>query len=361
MQDIYPANFNTILESFLDKKLSSFRPNFLKIDLVTLKKELLRQGIRFQELPYPAGAFLLNTPLRDFQKTSFYLNGCVYIQNVSSMLPPVILNPQNGEKILDLCAAPGTKTTQIISLAPRSNVVAIEKNRIRYYKLLANLKIQGIEAVRIGGYYEERYPHKIPDYAHDSREDEGDGSDGAGEEYPGDADEQEFSPVEDDASGEVYDGIPRVRVMLIDGMWVRKKFPEYFDKILVDAPCSAEGRFWVAEPKTFKYWRPNKVKEMVHTQKKLLAAAFFALKQGGELVYSTCTFSPEENEGVIDWFVDKFKDRLEILPIETPLKNSCRGLTGWRGLKSSAPLHLCRRIIPNAYMEGFFVAKLRKI
>jgi len=159
------------------------------------------------------------------------------------MLVPLVLNPRSGDRILDLCAAPGAKTAQIAALAPQAQIVAFEKSRTRYYKLLNNLKIQGVEGVR---------------------------------------------------------------VMLYDGIWVRKKYPEYFDKVLIDAPCSVEGRFFTQNPKSFKYWSKRKVQEMVRTQKQLLHSAFFSLQEEGTLVYSTCSNEPEENEGVIDFLLNKF-------------------------------------------------------
>ena len=299
LKKIYPSCYKDIADTFLTKKNSTFRINYLKTDSIALKSLLANQKIKYKELSFPEGAFLLKTPLREFQKSNIYRDGWVMPQNLSSMLPVPCLTPRNKDKILDLCAAPGVKTTQISCLAPEAEIVAIEKIRTRYYKLLANLKIQG--------------------------------------------------------SGSV-------KVMLMDSIWVRKKFPEYFDKILADVPCSAEGRFLIHNSKSFKYWKQRKVKEMVHKQKKLLHSAFFALKEGGTLVYSTCTFSPEENEGVIDWFVNKFKEKVEISPLEFPfLKNVKDGLEQWEGKKFSSSLRLTKRIIPDDLMEGFFIAKLKKI
>lgn len=298
LKAIYPSSYTRIASTFLTKKNTTFRINYLKTDLRDLRKLLVNQRVKYNELTFPEGAFLLKTPLREFQKTEIYKNGLVYVQNLSSMLPVLCLEPENKDKILDLCAAPGAKTTQISSLAPKAEVTAIEKARPRYYKLLANLKIQGIESTK---------------------------------------------------------------VILLDSIWVRKKFPEYFDKILADVPCSSEGRFLVTNPKSFKYWKQRKVKEMVHKQKKLLHSAFLALNEGGTLVYSTCTFSPEENEGVIDWFINKFKEKVEILPVKFPLKNVRDGLLQWKEKKFSASLRLAKRIIPDDSMEGFFVAKIKKI
>jgi 16S rRNA (cytosine1407-C5)-methyltransferase len=297
LEKIYPTNYQYILHTFLNRKITTFRINYLKTDLVSLRKELLKERVYSQELTFPQGAFLSKSSLRDLQRTGIYQNGLIYVQNVSSMLPVIMLNPQNQEKILDLCASPGAKTTQIASLAPKAEVVAFEKEHIRYCKLLANLKVQGAD---------------------------------------------------------------KVKTFPLDGFWVRKKFPEYFDKILVDAPCSTEGLFELNNPRSYKYWREKKVKELMHKQKSLLHSAFFALKEAGILVYSTCTFSPEENEEVIDWFVNKFKEKLEILPIDIQLKNVYQGRTHWQGKHFSSSCRLTRRVIPNEFMEGFFVAKLRK-
>lgn len=298
LKKIYPSRYAEIADTFLVKKNSSFRVNYLKTGLVALRNILTNQKIKYKELAYPEGAFLLKTSLQDFQRSSTCRDGLVMLQNVSSMLPVLCLLPRNQDKILDLCAAPGIKTTQIFSLAPEAEIVAIEKIRTRYYKLLTNLKIQGAESVK---------------------------------------------------------------TVLMDGIWVRKKFPEYFDKILADVPCSSEGRFLIHDSKSFKYWKQRKVKEMMHKQKKLLHSAFLALKEGGTLVYSTCTFSPEENEGVIDWFISKYKEKVEILPIEINLENAVEGLTRWENKKFSSSLRLTRRIIPDGVMEGFFVAKIKKI
>jgi len=294
---IYPNHFQQILNTFLVKKQTTFRINYLKTDLVSLKKELLADGLRFHELPFPKGAFISKVPLRALQGTSAYQNGLIYVQNISSMLPVIALNPQNGQKILDLCASPGAKTTQIASLVPDAEIVAFEKEHVRHCKLEANLKIQGVA---------------------------------------------------------------NVETFAQDGFWVRKKFPEYFDKILVDAPCSAEGLFDLNNPRSYKYWNERKVKELHDKQKSLLHSAFFSLKEGGELVYSTCTFSPEENEEVIDYFLNKFKEHLEVVPIEFPLNNVFCGIANWRNKHFSNACKLTRRVIPNEFMEGFFVAKLKK-
>ncbi|MCD6583797.1 MAG: RsmB/NOP family class I SAM-dependent RNA methyltransferase [Candidatus Omnitrophica bacterium] len=295
---IYPSSYPRILESFCQKKLHTFRVNYLKINLSKLRKELQKEKIRYRELSWPKGSFILYSNLRELQRSYIYQEGLIYVQNISSMIPPILLSPQKGEKILDMCAAPGAKTTQIASLvADNAQIVAVEKIRTRFYKLLANLKIQGTNCVK---------------------------------------------------------------PLLIDGIRIRNKFSDYFDKILLDAPCSCEGLFYISNPHSFKYWKERKVKEMAHKQKKLLSSAIYALKKGGILVYSTCTFSPEENEEVIDWALKKFEGNIRVVPISIPLKNVKGGLERWRDKYFSPQLELCLRIIPNRFMEGFFIAKLMK-
>ena len=298
IKKIYPSSYPQILESFRQKKLHTFRVNYLKIDLSKLRKELQKERIKYRELSWPKGSFILYSNLRELQRSYIYQEGLIYVQNISSMIPPILLSPQKGEKILDMCAAPGTKTTQIASLAGLDiELVAMEKIRIRYYKLLTNLRIQGADFVK---------------------------------------------------------------TLLCDASLAKKKFPEYFDKILLDAPCSCEGLFDVNNPRSFKYWKERKVKEMAHKQKKLLSSAIYALKEGGVLIYSTCTFSPEENEEVIDWALKKFEGNIRVVPISIPLKNVRRGLKRWKDKYFFSQLELCLRVIPNRFMEGFFIAKLIK-
>lgn len=299
LKKIYPQEYPQICRTFLSRKKHSFRINYKKTDLVSLRKALIKERIKFKELKWPEGSFILESDLRKFQETFIYKDGLVYLQNVSSMIPPLVLEPKRDEKILDLCAAPGAKTTQIFSLVGgEAEIIAVEKIRTRFYKLLANLKIQAADTVK---------------------------------------------------------------TILMDGVRIFKKYPEYFDKVLLDAPCSSEARFWVNNVRSFKYWKERKVKEMAHKQKKLLASAIKSLKEGGILVYSTCTFSPEENEEIINWALNKFKDKLEIIPVSLPIKNIKPGLIEWKGKKFSSSLKLSLRILPNDFMEGFYIAKLRKI
>ena len=297
LKALYPSVFPKICETFLHKKEQTFRVNYLKASLSGLKEDLDREGIKYRELHWPKGSFILRSENKELHKSRAYIDGKIYMQNVSSMLPPMLLDPKPGEKILDLCAAPGAKTSEIASLAGREiELVAVEKLEIRYEKLLATLRVQGV------------------DFA---------------------------------------------KTLMEDGIEMGRRYPDYFDKVLVDAPCSGEALFYMRDPKSFKPWSQKRVRDLSHTQKVLIYSGVSALKEGGELVYSTCTFSPEENEEVVDWALNKFEG-LRLLPVDMPLPNKSRGIARWEGKAFSKEMGMAMRVLPNDYMEGFFMAKLRK-
>ena len=231
--------------------------------------------------------------------SSAFQNQQIYVQNLSSMLPPLLLNPQKTDQVLDLCAAPGSKTLQLSCLMENEgHIAAVEVVRNRFFKLQANLKAQGAT---------------------------------------------------------------NVRTFLKDGAWVWKNRPNHFDKVLVDAPCSTEARFRTNEPESYAYWSERKIKEMVHKQEKLLSSGIKCLKEGGELLYSTCSFAPEENEGVLSKVLFSFEGQIETIPIDLPFENVQQPLTAWRGKAFHPEVKHSRRILPTSQMESFFVAKIRKI
>ncbi|HEO63642.1 MAG TPA: RsmB/NOP family class I SAM-dependent RNA methyltransferase, partial [Candidatus Omnitrophica bacterium] len=201
--------------------------------------------------------------------------------------------------VLDLTAAPGSKTTQMAALMNNAGkITAFEKDSVRYQKLLANLRYQGV----------------LNTEAHN-----------------------------------------------IDSLGAWRDYFEKFDKVLLDAPCSAEGRFHATRAKTYKYWNQVKVKNMAKKQKGLIRTAFSCLKPGGLLVYSTCTFSPEENESVVNYLLRKFPGCCSIEPVRINLRSTMPALSFWNGVSFNPGLKNCIRIIPNGIMEGFFVALIRKM
>lgn len=291
---------NDVLESFAARRPTTIRANTLKRSASELQKILINQGAELERVDWNPLAFVVKKPeLRDLTNTGAYKNGELYVQSLSSMVPPLVISPQAGERVLDIAAAPGSKTTQMAAMMENSGeIVANDTSHVRRYRLQANLDMQGVTIAKIGK---------------------------------------------------------------TDGRSIWQEYPEYFDKTLVDVPCSMEGRFLGSDAKTYKDWSPKKVKILSNLQRWLLRSAISATKLGGIIVYSTCTLSPEENEGVIDWILQKEAGNIEMLPIDIANLPLDSAVTHWGEKQYNPDVSKCARILPSAHMEGFFVAKLRKI
>lgn len=299
LKRIVPSQkWDAVANTFTEPTPTTFRVNTLKISSGVLQEKLEHQDFRLEKVSwYPEAFILRDGRLRALQETEAYRKGEIYVQGLSSMVPPMILNPQPGERVLDLTAAPGSKTTQIACLMKgEGEIVANDNNRIRFFKLKANVELQGAMNVKLTMKYGESFGREAP---------------------------------------------------------------ESFDRVLLDAPCSAEGRFQIREPASYRYWKPVKIKEMVRKQKGLLFSALQALRPGGVMVYSTCTFAPEENEGVLDWVLKKFGGGVEIQRIEPPFPNYMPGLMQWEDQTFHSSLREAVRILPTSQMEGFFLARIR--
>ncbi|MCM8783794.1 MAG: RsmB/NOP family class I SAM-dependent RNA methyltransferase [Candidatus Omnitrophica bacterium] len=302
MRLIFPSiKFPNLMHTFTEKKPTTFRINSLKIDPREAVDKLKMLGFRIEKVSWYAEAFILkNAGKKELMESELYKEGYIYIQGLSSMLPPLVLAPLPGEIVLDLTSAPGSKTTQMaVLMHNQGRIVAVEQSKERFFKLLNNLKEQGVnntEAVLCRG----------------------------------------------------------------ENIWL--KYKEHFDKVLLDAPCSSEGRFDTTNPRTFLFWKENKVKEMVRKQKRLIFSAVQSAKVGGKILYSTCTFSPEENEGVINWVLQRFKGKIITQKIKLNLPpNIVPGLRKWQGVEFLPEIHHCSRVLPTLEMEGFFLCLLEKI
>jgi 16S rRNA (cytosine1407-C5)-methyltransferase len=302
LQKLVPAqHWAKVLKSFSQEKPCTFRVNSLKLASQNLKEKLEPQGFKVENVLWYRDAFLLRKgEQKDLEKTSLYKNGEIYVQGLSSMIPPLVLDPQPGDRVLDLTAAPGSKTTQMAALMKgQGSVIANDNNPIRVEKLKANAATQGAGNVEV-----------LP----------------AG-----------------------------------DGGLVWKDRFETFDKVLLDAPCSSEGRFLVETPSTYGYWREDTNRKMAKDQRRLFKSAFLALKPGGTMAYSTCTFAPEENEMVLQWALETYGDALRIEKISMSLPAMTGGLARWGDLNFDPQVLSSLRVLPNQDMEGFFVAKLTKV
>ena len=229
-------------------------------------------------------------------KHPYYFAGMYYLQEPSAMTPANLLPIEPGDRVLDLCAAPGGKATELgAKLNHTGLLVANDISNSRAKALLKNIELFGI---------------------------------------------------------------PNVLVTSEPSEKLAEKFPAFFDKILIDAPCSGEGMFR-KNPGMMKDWETYGPKHYSDLQRSIVPNALRMLKPGGMLLYSTCTFSPEENEGSVKFMMDLDPD-LEIVDIASRYEGFAPGRPeliedGFEDLKK------CVRIWPHKMNgEGHFIALLRK-
>jgi 16S rRNA (cytosine1407-C5)-methyltransferase len=298
-QLLTPEQRASVLRAFAQPRHTTLRANTLKISASELKNTLEKSGILLESVPWAEIAFFVKDVQVRQIFSPLYTDGALYVQGFSSMLPPLILDPRPEERVLDLTAAPGSKTTQMAAMMRNTGeIVANDLSPVRLFKLQANLKLQGVTNTKVA-----RCP----------------------------------------------------------GQYFWRRYPEYFDRTLVDVPCTMEGRFSEEDPDTFADWSLKKIKELSARQKHLLRSAVTATQPGGVIVYSTCTLAPEENEAVVDWLLEKENGAVELEEIALSGLEMLPGITEWQGKKFRPELTKTRRILPSSLMEGFFVAKLRKI
>ena len=140
-----------ILDGYTKQKYVTLRANKIKTRAEDIEEQLIKNNIKFRKIGWYKDAIIIECAREDeIRKTEMYENGEIYLQSLSSMLPPIILEPEKGENILDMAAAPGGKTTQIASITEnKAFITACEKNKIRAEKLKYNLQKQGVTCVNI--------------------------------------------------------------------------------------------------------------------------------------------------------------------------------------------------------------------
>jgi len=156
-------------------------------------------------------------------------------------------------------------------------------------------------------------------------------------------------------------GVTIAQVTSMDARSLWQRYPEQFDRVLADVPCSMEGRFDDTDPKSYQDWSMKKVQDLSHLQRWMLRSAISAAKPGGIIVYSTCTLSPEENEEVIDWILAKEKGNIILDEIVLPALKLDPAVLHWGGRHYDQSIGKTARIHPTPLMEGFFIAKFRKV
>ena len=286
-------DWNAFQESIQSRDPTTIRVRTGRIALPDLIVRLVDQGFVVEEIEgVPSFIRVLDGPFNVADTIEHWL-GLFYVQQVSTGLAALALQPNPGEHILDLCAAPGGKTSQIADLMQdRGCLVAVDRNEGRLQALLGNLY---------------RLVH--------------------------------------------------TNVMVVSGDGLRLPDTALFDRVLVDAPCSAEG--------TLRRKSTRRIKESVkfrnsvpRRQEALLRKAIALTRPGGIVVYSTCTFAPEENEGVIDAVLKDEPVYLEEIDLQIPHDS---GLTSFEEKLFDPSLEKACRIYPyHLNSGGFFMARLRR-
>lgn len=271
------------------------RVNPLKAKKSTLK-DIKALGVVLEPLPWCKDAYTVKSSYDKLSKSDLFTSGAFILQDPASFVPVLALNPIPGEDILDICAAPGGKTTHIAALSKnKATITANDTSRARFFKMRDMF---------------DRYGAKV-------------------------------------------------QTTLYDGRFLHKHLKgQQFDKILLDAPCSGEAAMNPGKPSSYDQWSTAKIKRLSRLQEQLIMAAYDVLKPGGTLVYSTCTIAPEENELVVAYLLKRRPASLQ--PIAVDIADARPGLTAWHGKELPAQLASAIRLLPSSQHEAFFTAKIVK-
>jgi len=276
--------------------IDAIRVNTLKTTVKALTSRLRNKGWVLRKVPWCTEGFWADSGPDKVGNSLEHFLGYYYAQEPASMIPPLLLDLKDGQKVLDMAASPGSKTGQIAGLINDEGLIVANDVRIDRVSIL-KFNMQRI-------------------------------------------------------------GTRSVVITRRNGMNF-KKSPEYFDRVLLDAPCSGEGVIR-KNPYAAVQWNAHSFTKFNSVQKGLIIAAYKALKPGGTLVYSTCSLAPEENEEVINYLLSNTNARL----MSAKLKGlkSRPGLTSWQGKEYDKSISKCIRIYPQDNdTEGFFSAKIKKV
>ena len=292
MKEILGEDYEAFLAGFDGQRQYGLRVNTLKMNL----EEFVRIApFHLKKVPWISNGYFYEAEDAP-AKHPFYSAGLYYLQEPSAMTPASRLKVQPGERVLDLCAAPGGKATELgAALQGEGLLVANDINTARARALLRNLELFGIS----NSFVTNEPPHVLAE-----------------------------------------------------------RFPEFFHKIMVDAPCSGEGMFR-KNPAVVDSWQEKGPEYFSKLQREIIVQAADMLLPGGMMFYSTCTFSPLENEKTITHLLKERPD-MEVIPMED-YEGFAEGLTSYRGEVFDESCKLCRRIWPHKMSgEGHFMALLHK-
>lgn len=288
-----------IVNGFNKKRFTTFRINTLKANSEDIIEDILyrlrKEKIEFKKSSFLKNAFyFLNLNERKALKLPIVNEGLIYLQSFSSMIPAYLIDPEEKEKILDITAAPGSKTTLLSALSNNKAIIyANEKDKIRYERLKYNIALLGCNVNLINEKAEK----------------------------------------------------------------LGERFTKIFDKVLVDAPCSGEGRFLQNDKSTYFNWSEKEVEKNYILQKKILNSALKTLKEGGLCVYSTCTLNKIENEKVLAEILQNYEIKIiKDIELFNNIPDVYIEYIDIRNLR--LPVY---RILPSEYFEGFTIILFTKL
>lgn len=292
MKEILGEDYEAFLTGIDGQRQYGLRVNTLKMNLEEFERIA---PFHLKKVPWISNGYFYEAEDAP-AKHPFYSAGLYYLQEPSAMTPASRLKVQPGERVLDLCAAPGGKATELgAALQGEGLLVANDINTARARALLRNLELFGIS----NSFVTNEPPHVLAE-----------------------------------------------------------RFPEFFHKIMVDAPCSGEGMFR-KNPAVVDSWQEKGPEYFSKLQREIIVQAADMLLPGGMMFYSTCTFSPLENEKTITHLLKERPD-MEVIPMED-YEGFAEGLTSYRGEVFDESCKLCRRIWPHKMSgEGHFMALLHK-
>ncbi len=291
-----PAECVEFMEASDRPRPVAIRANTLKIRRKDLARDLIKRGVTLEPLTSwsKVGLKIISSGV-SIGATPEYLAGYYMLQSASSMCPVLALDPKPGERILDVASAPGGKSTYIAQLMRNTGtLVANDMKRNRHKATVANL-------------------HRL--------------------------------------------GVHNAICCCYDGRRLPKVFGNSFDRVLLDAPCSGLGI--ISRDPSIKLQRTVKdIQSSSQLQRELLLAAIDCCKQGGTVVYSTCSVSVEENESVVMYALSRRHVKIE----ECRPNHGRPGLTRWYNKRFHPSIALSRRYFPHVHnMDGFYVAKFLKV
>jgi 16S rRNA C967 or C1407 C5-methylase (RsmB/RsmF family) len=291
------------LEPWQGERARAFRANPLRQPAEALAAELAAAGLPAAPHPLSPWSFATDAAGEYAVKGSdAYREGRLYCQSLASQLPALLCERLDGP-CLDACAAPGGKTTLLAArLGPRGRVLALERSRVRFQKLLHTLRLLGAGGRVQARCCDARFP----------------GADATARAWP---------------------------------------------CVLLDPPCSGSGLVRLGDPRTWEHLAPDYdgyVAAKAALQARLLRQWSALLAPGGELVYSTCSVDPREDEAVVDACLraEPRLDLADLAPWRDRLPAARPGLPGWGSAAFDPRLGRCLRLDPCAAHEGFFVARL---